>query len=103
MSFNRENVTWVDVKGCWWIGFFVAEVTGDDPEWDVEYDMSRFKDVYGPGESEEAVWDQYRRFGSINPGGTMLCTDPVEGMHYDLMRRALPMSHQSTHGSRSYA
>lgn len=69
MSCNRENVIWKGRDGKWSIGFFDFWQTGEDHEWDVEYDHSKFNFASVGHESEEAAhaaWD-----GS-NPGGATI-------------------------------
>jgi hypothetical protein len=65
MSVNRENVTWQSADGTWSRGFFHYEVTGEDYEWDVEYDFTEFGWVrtgFATVEAADDSWD-----GS-NPG-----------------------------------
>lgn len=71
MSFHRENVTWPSPDGRWNIGFYdFYETGGDDedhdPEWDVEYDHSRFNWCSTGHATREEANDAWR--GS-NPGG----------------------------------
>lgn len=71
MSFHRENVVWQSKDGTWsrgvfdttWVG---SESDGYDPEWDVEYDFSKFSWVStGHATMDKAVasWD------GVNLGG----------------------------------
>lgn len=66
MSFNRENVIWQSHNGTWSRGFFPADVYGDDPEWDVDYDFERFGWVATGLASEQAAEDAWT---GANPGG----------------------------------
>ena len=75
MSCNRENVTWKSRDGTWNRGFYDFYQTGEDYEWDVEYDNDKFHWVsLGHSTEQEAnlAWD-----GS-NPGGGMIYSEPCE-------------------------
>lgn len=62
MSVNRENAIWKSpVTGEWKMGLYSYEVTGEDYEWDVEYDYSRFSRVITGGKSAEDCIDKYCR------------------------------------------
>lgn len=85
MSFHRENVIWESADGTWSRGFFRVRWTGDDPEWDVEYDYGSFEWVSTGHASERAAHDSWR--GS-NPGGYDLVSydnDPDLCAEYDEM------------------
>ena len=64
MSFHRENVIWESADGTWSRGFFRVRWTGDDPEWDVEYDYGSFEWVSTGHASERAA---HRRFTTRMP------------------------------------
>ena len=69
MSCNRENVVWKNREGLWSIGFFDFYQTGEDHEWDVEYDHSSFTFASVGHDSEEAAhaaWD------GANPGASTI-------------------------------
>lgn len=72
MSFHRENIIWQSKDGSWNRGFYKAEATGDysdpdfDPEWDVEYDSSKFEWVSTGHATQEAAYASWR---GANPGG----------------------------------
>lgn len=79
MSLNRENVIWQSSDGTWNRGFYawesVAPEPGEDPdpEWDVEYDTSRFNWLRtGMSSKQEA----YRCWNGVNPGSS-------DVYHYD--------------------
>ena len=65
MSWNRDNVIWQSADGSWNRGFYKVVWTGDDPEWDVEYDYDQFEWVSTGHASEEDADDSWN--GS-NPG-----------------------------------
>jgi hypothetical protein len=64
VSFHRENVVWKSSDG-WYIGFYECWITGDDPEWDVEYDYSAFSWASGPYQTQD---DAIRSWKGANPG-----------------------------------
>lgn len=71
VSFSRENVTWQSKDGRWNLGFFEttwvgSESDGYDPEWDVEYDFSKFEWVSTGHATEQAAHDSW---DGANPGG----------------------------------
>ena len=66
MSFNRENVIWESADGTWNRGFFRVRWTGDDPEWDVEYDYDSFEWV-STGHADER--SAHNSWHGSNPGG----------------------------------
>jgi hypothetical protein len=66
MSFNRENVIWESEDGSWNRGFFYVRWTGDDPEWDVEYDFDAFEWVSTGHPDERAAHASWQ---GANPGG----------------------------------
>ena len=66
MSFNRDNVIWQSGDGTWGRGFYTVLWTGDDPEWDVEYDYGSFEWASVGHDSEDAAHDSWR---GANPGG----------------------------------
>jgi hypothetical protein len=75
MSFNRENVTWQSKDGTWNMAFFRVtwegrEEEGYDPEWDVEYDYTKFDphNYATRQESPDAAYEQARK-NTANPGG----------------------------------
>lgn len=73
MSCNRENVIWKSRNGTWNRGFFDFYQTGDDHEWDVEYDHGRFNWVSLGHATEKAAdlsWD------GTNPGGVVIHHEP---------------------------
>ncbi len=83
MSFHRENVIWKSADGSWYIGFFAAFVTGDDPEWDVDYDHSRFQWASGPHATEDKARGSWR---GANPGMHHIIKNPGEETdEYDKM------------------
>jgi hypothetical protein len=83
MSCNRENVTWKSRDGTWNRGFYDFYQTGEDYEWDVEYDNDRFNWVsLGHATEEEAnlSWD------GANPGGGEVYHEPsAETDRFDAM------------------
>lgn len=83
LSFNRENVIWQSADGSWNRGFFaVANQFGDDEEWDVEYDYSKFSSVYTNLFSEE---DAASCSNEPNPGGYSVIRDEAYVEKYDRM------------------
>lgn len=83
MSFSRENVIWKSADGCWYIGFFECFVTGDDPEWDVDYNFSNFQWASGPHKTEQEAEDAWH---GANPGMHMIISNPgQETAEYDQM------------------
>jgi len=91
MSTNRENVIWLSPRdGLWHGGFFAFDYVnqkspGFDPEWDVEYDMSRFNEVTARGRStSEAAFEELVCYHS-NPGGSWSTDFPEDGVRYDAM------------------
>ena len=66
MSFYRENVVWESADGTWSRGFYHVRWTGDDPEWDVEYDFNSFDWVSTGHSDENAAHNSWR---GANPGG----------------------------------
>ncbi len=74
MSRHRENVIWKGRDGTWSRGFFECYPTGgDDPEWDVEYDYSRF-DWCSCGHATED--DAQAAWHGANPGGCTIHSEP---------------------------
>ena len=93
MSFNRENVTWQNSNGDWFIGFYTvawegSEADGEDPEWDVEYDYRTFETVVGPARSADAVRAMWR---GANPGGSTVYSDPADPAVEQFERMAAPV------------
>lgn len=88
MSCNRENVIWQSADGRWNRGMYDFHIWGDDPEWDVEYDMGRFHWVSTGHETEQAAADSW---DGANPGGATVVahTDPTAAMcaEFDQMAR----------------
>lgn len=89
MSFNRENVIWLSpTDHMWYRGFFACYPYNDwdnedyDPEWDVEYDFSRFEWTSGPHANEEAAWASWT---GANPGGHWTDIDPERCAEFDRM------------------
>lgn len=86
MSVNRENVTWQSKDGKWNRGFYAFHQTGEDFEWDVEYE-SYFNWVslgHSSKEKADKAWN------GANPGGGWVIPfnpdDPKsveEAEHYD--------------------
>ena len=66
MSFNRENVIWESKDGSWGRGFFAVLWTGEDPEWDVEYDYDSFEWASIGHSSAEIAHSSWK---GANPGG----------------------------------
>lgn len=85
MSVNRENVTWKSNKtGKWYRGFFDYFQTGEDYEWDVEYDFDSFNWAAGPFDTYERAdnsWD------GANPGGRSQDEDDPRCDRYDELFR----------------
>lgn len=73
MSCNRENVVWKTSGGTWSIGFFAYHQYGDDHEWDVEYDYSRFFWAATGYPSEQAA---IAAWPGANPGAHLIISDP---------------------------
>lgn len=83
MSLNRENVVWKDRQGTWNIGFFDYYQTGEDHEWDVEYDYSTFNFCSTGHATEE---DAHASWHGANPGGCETLHEPsAETDRYDAM------------------
>ncbi|AXV10059.1 hypothetical protein DVS28_b0289 (plasmid) [Euzebya pacifica] len=75
MSFHRENIAWQSKDGTWNLGFFEvvwegSEEDGEDPEWDVDYDMSAFEWVTTGHPTQMAA---RRAWNGSNPGSSMTC------------------------------
>lgn len=73
MSLNRANVVWPNVDGTWNIGFYDFYQTGEDYEWDVEYDYGRFNWASTGHTTEDAAhaaWD------GANPGSSTVHNKP---------------------------
>lgn len=94
MSFNRENVTWQNADGTWNMAFYLVtweglEDEGYDPEWDVEYDYSKFES-YGYARrcaTEDAAYEEATR-NRPNPSGSYVVPRPgneAECERYDAM------------------
>jgi hypothetical protein len=66
MSFHRENVIWQSPNGTWSRGFYDFFYTGDDPEWDVEYDMTVFNWCSTGHATED---EAHASWNGANPGG----------------------------------
>lgn len=79
MSLNRENIIWKS-GDKWYIGFFFCWVTGEDYEWDVEYDFSSFEWASGPHQSEQEARVSWH---GANPG--MHIIKDSGGEKYDAM------------------
>lgn len=78
MSFHRENVLWQSRNGTWNLGFYECHEDGgedSDPEWDVEYDFSRFDWVSTGHPTQKAARESWK--GS-NPGGGTLYEEPCD-------------------------
>jgi hypothetical protein len=79
MSVNRENVIWQSRDGTWNRGFYDFYHTshpGDedfDPEWDVEYDYSRFNWVSTGHSTQQEANDAWR---GANPGCSEVYSEP---------------------------
>jgi hypothetical protein len=73
MSVNRENVIWKSRNGTWGIGFYDYYQTGEDYEWDVEYDYSCFNFASVGHVSEDAAHAAWR---GANPGGSTIYSEP---------------------------
>lgn len=97
MSFNRENVTWQNADGTWNMAFYQVawegrEDEGFDPEWDVEYDYSKFES-YGYAlrcPSEDAAYAEATS-KRPNPGGSYVVPylgNEEECAKYDRMLEA---------------
>jgi hypothetical protein len=66
MSVNRENVVWQSADGTWSIGVFDFWQTGEDHEWDVEYDRNSFMFLSTGHATDENAMDAW---DGANPGG----------------------------------
>ena len=89
MSFNRDNVVWQSEDGTWSRGFFGADVYGDDPEWDVEYDYQRFEWASTGHRTERSAEDSWH---GANPGMHTIwlhAADPDRCRNFDGMAQAL--------------
>lgn len=75
MSLNRENVTWPSPDGLWNIGFFEFYQTGEDHEWDVEYDYDHFSWCSVGHATREQANDAWH---GPNPGGGEVYTTANE-------------------------
>lgn len=84
MSFNRDNVVWPGPEGRWRIGFYEVVWTGEDPEWDVEYNYGRFGWV-GEGATAQEAIDAYP---GANPGGSSILDQPDNCRVLDTMWEA---------------
>lgn len=85
MTINRENVIWKGRDGKWNVGFFDYYQTGDDPEWDVEYDYTRFNFVSVGHVSEHAARAAWR---GANPGESSTYHEPsTQTDQYDEMAK----------------
>lgn len=73
MSVNRANVIWPSVDGTWNIGFYDFYQTGDDYEWDVEYDYNRFNWASTGHRDENAA---YAAWDGANPGSSTIYQEP---------------------------
>lgn len=84
MSCNRENVVWKTANGTWGIGFFSYEVWGDDHEWDVDYDYSRFFWASTGHTGKQAAISAWH---GANPGAHEIIEDPNDSRvpMYDAM------------------
>lgn len=69
MSFHRENVIWKSRNDTWSMGVFDCYQTGDDPEWDVEYDFNTFSWASSGHASQQAAYQAWRDDGGSNTGG----------------------------------
>lgn len=78
MSFHRENVIWKSRNGKWSMGVFDCYQTGEDPEWDVEYDFGTFSWASTGHASEEAAYQAWRDDGGSNTGGGEVQHEPSE-------------------------
>lgn len=83
MSCNRENVTWKSRDGTWNRGFFDFYQTGEDHEWDVEYDYDQFHWIslgHATKQNAKDAWD------GANPGGGHVYDTPSEQTdRFDIM------------------
>jgi hypothetical protein len=87
MSLNRENVIWKSKNGTWNIGFFDYFRTGDDHEWDVEYDFNSFNWCSTGHNTEREAHSAWK---GANPGGTTIYREPsAETDQYDEMAAKL--------------
>jgi hypothetical protein len=89
VSFSRENITWKSpADGKWYMGMFAttwvgSESDGYDPEWDVEYDFSRFSWVSRGHDNNESP---RRDWMGANPGGGIICdADDKDAADFDRM------------------
>ena len=89
MSYNRENVVWQSKDGTWSMAFFRvswegSESEGYDPEWDVEYDYSKFGlRVYATNEkSPDAAYERVTA-RTANPGGGWVISRLVNASQCD--------------------
>jgi len=83
MSVNREHVVWKTRDGTWGIGFFDFYQTGDDYEWDIEYDRDTFNWCsigHASQEDAHAAWE-----GANPGGGEVIDTPNDETDSYDVM------------------
>lgn len=90
MSFNRENIIWQSEDGTWSFGFYKVMWTGEDPEWDVDYDYDRFEWVSTGHRSESEAASSWK---GANPGGCDVlpsgASTKAERAHLDNMAEAL--------------
>ena len=75
MSCNRENVAWKSLDGTWNQGFYDYTVWGEDHEWDVDYDYTRFHWLSRGHISMESARNSWK--GS-NPGMWTVENDPEQ-------------------------
>jgi hypothetical protein len=95
VSFHRENITWQSQNGAWNFAFYDGFVTGDDPEWDVEYDFNAFSWVTTGWPSQKAA---QRAWKGANPGGGNLLEDPSSPKSAELDEMAKAATNQNKGG-----
>lgn len=76
MSVNRENAIWKSPNGEWKMGLYSYEVTGEDYEWDVDYDYSSFSMVISGGKSAEDCIEKYFRTNANAAGYSVFPDEP---------------------------
>jgi len=100
MSFHRENVIWKSHNGLWSMGVFDCYQTGDDPEWDVEYNFNTFSWATTGHKSEQDAYQAWRDDGGSNTGGGEVCETPNnQTQQWDTMAAAYQNSLRGNRGT----
>lgn len=113
MSYHWENTIWQSRDGSWNRGYFERINVSDsienkegkpyDPEWDDEFNFSKFADVKTgfPNESAAAAWTPYGNpRGAIiyhYAGNSMICKDLDKMAHYFINPEARAKREKSVH------